>query len=83
MTKLSAEVGACVHIKWLDSAILSHGWSYDTLEVKPKEIETVGFIKGISDKAVLVAHTQSNSGGCVGNMVIPTGCIVKIKTLEV
>jgi hypothetical protein len=77
------EKGQCIHVDWLDSSYLGGGgWVYGDLVAKAKEIESVGFVIDASEDAILIAPTQSSSGGCLSPVAIPFGCIVKITHIE-
>lgn len=83
MDKFEYEKGQCVYIFWLDSTNVMGGWIYDELKATPKEIETVGYVIDVSDKAVMLSSTTSNSGGIVNPIVIPLGCIQAHKLIEI
>lgn len=85
MNKIEIEKGQIVYLFWLDSTNLTGGWHYlgDTFRAVPKEIETVGFVLDISDTAVTISSTQSNSGGNVDPLTIPLGCIQDYKLLDI
>lgn len=82
MNKLVVEKGQCIWVKWLDSATYGTGWVYDAIKAIPKEIETVGFVRDIKPRAVLLTSTQSNSGGCVAPIAIPLCAIMDHRIIE-
>ena len=77
------EKDQCVYIHWLDSTNMMGGWVYDKLTAKAKDIETVGFIVDVNDKAVMVSSTRSDSGGVVNPISIPLGCIQDTRLFEI
>jgi hypothetical protein len=71
-----------VYVKWLDSAVRP-GWIYgDEEDYSPKVIESIGFVVTETDQCLVLTCGQSDTGGVVYPLVIPSGCIQEKQIIE-
>ncbi len=71
-----------VEIRWLDSSEFA-GWESveEARAHHPFIAVTVGILLRITTEFYMVVQTMGEAGVVMGNLVIPTGCIVKVTTL--
>ena len=72
--KFIAQKGQIVTVDWVDSSILG-GWVYGDVEATPKQISSAGFVVGMSDTAIVLSCSHSDSGGVIAPLTIPICCI--------
>lgn len=69
-----------VKVDWVDSSEWN-GWRDDIKDMKPSICTTIGYLRSDCKAHIIVASSKSDNSHC-SHMVIPRGCITKIKELK-
>lgn len=77
----NTEKNVCALVKWLDSSTVS-GWIAEDYEALPKEIVSFGMVHRMTEDAVILISSKSNTGGILSPLIIPLCCITAIETFE-
>lgn len=74
-----------VEVTWVDSTMLRFGWQdpeeYQDEFSRSYTITTVGYIVHRTKRELVLVMNRSENGQVGDGIAIPTGCILKIRTI--